>query len=207
MNENKILNKVRALLGMEVKLEQMKLTDGVSVLEADAFEAGNEVFIVTEDEQKIPLPVGEYELEDMRILVVLEEGIIADVREAAEPEVEVEVEEPEVEAGMPVEEEMAAEAAPTAKKIIESIVKESHFKEMEALQKENETLKAELAKLSAQPTEEAKEEEAPVELAAVEAEPKPILHNPENAQPVELFKLTPKKARTTMDSILEKLNK
>jgi hypothetical protein len=205
MNENKILNKVRTLLGMEVKLEQMKLTDGVSVLEADAFEAGNEVFIVTEDEQKIPLPVGEYELEDMRILVVLEEGIIADVREAAEPEVEVE--EPEVEAGMPVEEEMAAEAAPTAKKIIESIVKESHFKEMEALQKENETLKAELAKLSAQPTEEAKEEEAPVELAAVEAEPKPILHNPENAQPVELFKLTPKKARTTMDSILEKLNK
>jgi hypothetical protein len=207
MNENKILNKVRTLLGMEVKLEQMKLTDGVSVLEADAFEAGNEVFIVTEDEQKIPLPVGEYELEDMRILVVLEEGIIADVREAAEPEVEVEVEEPEVESGMPVEEEMAAEAAPTAKKIIESIVKESHFKEMEALQKENETLKAELAKLSAQPTEEAKEEEAPVELAAVEAEPKPILHNPENAQPVELFKLTPKKARTTMDSIFEKLNK
>jgi hypothetical protein len=207
MNENKILNKVRALLGLEVKLEQMKLTDGVSVLEADAFEAGNEVFIVTEDEQKIPLPIGEYELEDMRILVVLEEGIIADVREAAEPEVEVEVEEPEVEAGMPVEEEMAAEAAPTAKKIIESIVKESHFKEMEALQKENETLKAELAKLSAQPTEEAKEEEAPVELAAVESEPKPILHNPENAQPVELFKLTPKKARTTMDSIFEKLNK
>jgi hypothetical protein len=205
MNENKILNKVRTLLGLEVKLEQMKLTDGVSVLEADAFEAGNEVFIVTEDEQKIPLPVGEYELEDMRILVVLEEGIIADVREAAEPEVEVE--EPEVEAGMPAEEEMAAEAAPTAKKIIESIVKESHFKEMEALQKENETLKAELAKLSAQPTEEAKEEEAPVELAAVDAEPKPILHNPENAQPVELFKLTPKKARTTMDSIFEKLNK
>jgi hypothetical protein len=209
MNENKILNKVRTLLGLEVKLEQMKLTDGVSVLEADAFEAGNEVFIVTEDEQKIPLPVGEYELEDMRILVVLEEGIIADVREAAEPEVEVEIEEPEaeVETGkMPYEEEMA-EAAPTAKKIIESIVKESHFKEMEALQKENETLKAELAKLSAQPTEEAKEEEAPVELAAVDAEPKPILHNPENAQPVELFHLTPKKARTTMDAIFEKLNK
>lgn len=205
MNENKILNKVRTLLGLEVKLEQMKLTDGVSVLEADAFEAGNEVFIVTEDEQKIPLPIGEYELEDMRILVVIEEGIIADVREAAEPEVEVEVEQPEAEVA--VEEEMAAEAAPTAKKIIESIVKESHFKEMEALQKENETLKAELAKLSAQPTEEAKEEEAPVELAAVEAEPKPILHNPENAQPVELFKLTPKKARTTMDSIFEKLNK
>ena len=175
MNENKILNKVRALLGMEVKLEQMKLSDGVSVLEADAFEAGNEVFIVTEDEQKIPLPVGEYELEDMRILVVLEEGVIADVREAAEPEVEVEVEEPEVEAGKPMEEEMAAEAAPV-KKTVESIIKETFFSKMEELQAENESLKAELAKLSAQPTEEAKEEEAPVELSA-DVEPKPILHN------------------------------
>lgn len=205
MNENKILNKVRSLLGMEVKLEQMKLSDGVSVLEADAFEAGNEVFIVTEDEQKIPLPVGEYELEDMRILVILEEGIIADVREAAEPEVEVEVEEPEVEAGKPMEEEMAAEAAPV-KKTVESIIKETFFSKMEELQAENESLKAELAKLSAQPTEEAKEEEAPVELSA-DVEPKPILHNPENVQEREMFKFAQKKGRSTMDSIFEKINK
>ena len=86
MSDNKILNKVRSLLGMEVKLEQMKLTDGVSILEADVFEAGNEVFIVTEDEQKIPLPVGEYELEDMRVLVVTEEGLIAEIKEAAAEE-------------------------------------------------------------------------------------------------------------------------
>lgn len=204
MNENKILNKVRALLGMEVKLEQMKLTDGVSVLEADVFEAGNEVFIVTEDEQKIPVPVGEYELEDMRILVVLEEGMIADIREAAEPEIEVEIEEPEVEAGQPMEEEMAAEAP--VKKTVESIIKETFFSKMEELAAENEALKTELAALKTASTEEAKEE-APVELAAADAEPKPILHNPENVQPVEMFKLTPKKARTTMDSIFEKINK
>ena len=204
MNENKILNKVRTLLGMEVKLEQMKLTDGVSVLEADAFEAGNEVFIVTEDEQKIPLPVGEYELEDMRILVVLEEGMIADIREAAEPEVEVEVEEPEAEAPV-MEEEMAAEVS-SPKKTIESIIKETFFSKMEELQAENESLKAELAKLSAQPTAEAKEEEAPVELSA-DAEPKPILHNPENVQEREMFKFAQKKGRSTMDSIFEKINK
>jgi hypothetical protein len=204
MNENKILNKVRALLGMEVKLEQMKLTDGVSVLEADAFEAGNEVFIVTEDEQKIPLPVGEYELEDMRILVVLEEGMIADIREAAEPEVEVEVEEPEAEAPV-MEEEMAAEVS-SPKKTIESIIKETFFSKMEELQAENESLKAELAKLSAQPTVEAQEEEAPVELSA-DAEPKPILHNPENVQEREMFKFAQKKGRSTMDSIFEKINK
>jgi len=202
MNENKILNKVRALLGMEVKLEQMKLTDGVSVLEADAFEAGNEVFIVTEDEQMIPLPVGEYELEDMRILVVLEEGMIADIREAAEPEVEVE--EPEAEAPV-MEEEMAAEVS-SPKKTIESIIKETFFSKMEELQAENESLKAELAKLSAQPTVEAQEEEAPVELAAAD-EPKPILHNPENVQEREMFKFAQKKGRSTMDSIFEKINK
>jgi hypothetical protein len=204
MNENKILNKVRTLLGMEVKLEQMKLTDGVSMLEADAFEAGNEVFIVTEDEQKIPLPVGEYELEDMRILVVLEEGMIADIREAAEPEVEVEVEEPEAEAPV-MEEEMAAEVS-SPKKTIESIIKETFFSKMEELQAENESLKAELAKLSAQPTVEAKEEEAPVELST-DAEPKPILHNPENVQEREMFKFAQKKGRSTMDSIFEKINK
>lgn len=205
MSDNKILNKVRTLLGMEVKLEQMKLTDGVSILEADAFEAGNEVFIVTEDEQKIPVPVGEYELEDMRILVVLEEGIIADVREAAEPEVEVEVEEPEVEAGKPMEEEMSVETP--VKKTVESIIKETFFSKMEELQAENEALKAELAKHTAQPTEEAKEEEAPVELAATDAEPKPILHNPENAKEISLINLSGKRGRSTMDTILEKLSK
>lgn len=202
MSDNKILNKVRSLLGMEVKLEQMKLTDGVSILEADVFEAGNEVFIVTEDEQKIPLPVGEYELEDMRVLVVTEEGLIAEIKEAAEEE-EVVVEEPQVEAGKPMEEEMAAEAAP--KKTVESIIKETFFSKLEELKAENESLKAELAKQTAQPTEVAKEE-APVELSA-DAEPKPILHNPENAKEVNLINLASKRGRSTMDSILEKLSK
>jgi hypothetical protein len=204
MNENKILNKVRTLLGMEVKLEQMKLTDGVSVLEADAFEAGNEVFIVTEDDQRIALPVGEYDLENGMLLVVVEEGMIAEVKEkvAEEEAPEVEV---EVEGGNKIEEEMAAEAAP--KKTVESIIKETFFSSMEKLQAENAELKAELAKFKAETPEVVAEEAAPVELAAEELEPKPIQHNPENAQPVELFKLTPRKTRSTIDSIFEKLNK
>ena len=198
MNENKILNKVRSLLGMEVKLETMRLSDGVSMLEAESFEAGQPVFILTEDEQRIPLPVGEYELEDMRVLVVIEEGVIADVREAAEPEVEVEVESPE--APMVEEEvEAATETAPQAKKIIESIVKESFFSEMEALKKENEELKAKLS-LST----EVAEEVAPVELSE---EPKPISFNPENAKPLEMHKFAKSRTKTTMDIILEKLNK
>jgi len=205
MNENKILNKVRALLGMEVKLEQMKLTDGVSVLEADAFEAGNEVFIVTEDDQRIAVPVGEYDLENGMVLVVVEEGMIAEIKEKEEEEADEEEVEVEVEGGNKIEEEMAAEAAP--KKTIESIIKETFFSSMEKLQAENDTLKAELAKFKAETPEVVAEEAAPVELAAEEVEPKPIQHNPENAQPVELFKLASKKSRTTIDSIFEKLNK
>jgi hypothetical protein len=198
MNEKSILNKVRTLLGLEVKLETMLLSDGVSMLEADAFEAGQPVFILTEDEQRIPLPVGEYELEDMRVLVVIEEGVIADVREAAEPEVEVEVEAPE--APMVEEEvEAATETAPQAKKIVESIVKESFFSEIEALKKENEELKA---KLSAQTTEVA-EEVAPVELSE---EPKPISFNPENTQATDVFKFASKRNATTMDSVLSRIS-
>ena len=199
MNEKSILNKVRTLLGLEVKLETMRLSDGVSMLEAESFEAGQPVFILTEDEQRIALPVGEYELEDGRILVVIEEGVIADVREAAEPEVEVEVEE-EVETGKMPEEEMAQEpAAPTAKKIIESVTKESFFSEIEALKKENEELKAQL-ELS---KTEVAEEVAPVELSE---EPKPISFNPENETKVEAFKVAKNRQRSTMDSILEKFN-
>jgi len=195
MNEKSILNKVRTLLGLEVKLETMLLSDGVSMLEADVFEAGQPVFILTEDEQRIPLPIGEYELEDMRILVVIEEGVIADVREAAEPEVEVEVEAPAVEE----EVEAATETAPQAKKVIESIVKESFFSEIEALKKENEELKA---KLSAQTTEVA-EEVAPVELSE---EPKPISFNPENTQATDVFKFATKRNATTMDTVLSRIS-
>ncbi len=199
MNEKSILNKVRTLLGMEVKLETMRLSDGVSMLEAESFEAGQPVFILTEDEQRIPLPIGEYELEDMRILVVIEEGVIADVREASEAEVEVEVEAPEAETEAPiVEEEMSESTAPQAKKIVESIVKESFFSDMEALKKENEELKEKLASLT-----EAVEEVAPVELSE---EPKPISFNPENSKATEVFKLASKAGRTTMDSVLNRIS-
>ena len=194
MNEKSILNKVRTLLGLEVKLETMLLSDGVSMLEADVFEAGQPVFILTEDEQRIPVPVGEYELEDMRILVVIEEGVIAEVREAAEVEEEVEVEAPAVE-----EEVEATTETATPKKTIESIVKESFFSEIEALKKENEELKA---KLSAQTTEVA-EEVAPVELSE---EPKPISFNPENTQATDVFKFAAKRNATTMDTVLSRIS-
>ena len=191
--KNSLINQIKTLLGMEVKLETMKLSDGVTVLEADMFEAGNEVFVVTEDEQKIALPIGEYELEDGRILVVVEEGVISEIKEKEVEEEEVEEEEAPIEEEAKKEQEMeTSKAAP--KKIVESMIKESFFSEIEALKNENIALKAELSKLK-----EAKE----VELSEV----KPISFNPENENKSESIKLSSKRTRTTMDSILEKLNK
>jgi len=186
-----IINQIKTLLNMEVKLEQMKLADGMTVLEADSFEPEMEVFIVTEDEQKIPVPIGEYEMEDGRILVVMAEGVIAEIKEKMEEE-----EAPEA----VVEEEVAAEVeAPTAsvtpKKTIESVTKESFFSEIEAL-------KAEIVELKAQ-IETSKVEEV-VELAET---PKPISFNPENTTNVEGMKYAQNRSRTVMDSIYEKLNK
>lgn len=193
MNTNQILNKVRVLLGMEVKLETMKLADGVTVIEAESFEPEMEVFVVTEDDQKIPVPVGEYEMEDGRILVVEVEGIVKEVKEKMEEEPAME-EEPTVE----VEVEAKETSAPTPKKTIESVVKESFFSEIEELKKENETLKAELSKLNKV------EENTEVELSE---EPKPISFNPENVNPVNTVKIASKRERSIMDSVLEKLNK
>jgi hypothetical protein len=193
--KNSLINQIKTLLGMEVKLEQIKLMDGVTVLEADMFEAGNEIFVVTEDEQKIPVPVGEYEMEDGRMLIVVEEGIISEVKEKEEEKEEVEVEEPIEEEAKKEQEMETAKSAP--KKVVESTIKESFFSEIEALKKENETLKAELSKLN-----EVKETE--VELSE---EVKPISFNPENENKVESIKFASKRPRTIMDSVLNKLNK
>ena len=169
MNTNQILNKVRALLGMEVKLETMKLADGITVIEAESFEPEMEVVVVTEDEQKIPLPVGSYELENGQILVVNEEGIIAEVKEVKEEEEMPEVPAEEVPTEATKEEEMSNEPTQAIKKTIESVVKETFFAEMEALKKENEELKAKL--------------EGKVEVELSEEEVEPIVFNPENVKP------------------------
>lgn len=75
---------------VEVKLEQAKLENG-TVIEAEMFEAGQDVFIVS-DEEKVPLPVGEYKLEDGKSLVVSEEGVIDSIGEASEEEAPAEEE-------------------------------------------------------------------------------------------------------------------
>lgn len=76
---------------VKVEMAMMALADG-TMLEANEFVAGENVFLVGEDEERVAAPVGEHNLEDGRVLVIVEEGVIAEIREAAAEEVEVEVE-------------------------------------------------------------------------------------------------------------------
>jgi len=192
------INTIKTFLGMEkeVKLAQEVLEDG-AVLEADSFEAGQNVSIVNEDE-RIALPVGEYELPEDRILVVQEEGIIAEIKTK-----EVEEEAPEMEQVKEEAPMMSEEPAKEIKKTVESIVKETFFSEIEELKKENEELKAKLTELSK--VEEVKEEVKEEVVELKEEEPKPIQHNPENKVEREVVKFGKKNDR--LSQILNKVYK
>jgi hypothetical protein len=193
--KNSTINKIKQLLGMEVNLAEMMMADGVTKISADAFEAGNEVYVVTDDEQLIPVPVGEYELEDGMVLVIVEEGMISEIKEM--PTTEEVAPEDEVAPEVPVQAE-TEKVAP--KKTVESIVKETFFAEIENLKKENEELKAKLELLSKVDAVE----ETKTELTEM---PTPISFNPENENKVENFKLSPNKPKSTMDKVLEKMYK
>jgi len=94
----KLSSETEQVEAVEVTMATMMLKDGVTVLEADSFETGvyNEpkaVFVVAENGDKVSAPIGEHVLEDGRILVITEEGMIAEIKEMeAEAEVEVTVE-------------------------------------------------------------------------------------------------------------------
>lgn len=177
-----VINQIKTLLGMEVKLAQMALENG-TIIEAEVFEAGAGVFIVNE-EDRIALPVGEYKLEDGMILIVAEEGIIAEIKEMEAPVAE-EVAPAEVE--VEVEQEMAEVKEP--KRVIESVTKEMFFAEIESLRKEIEELK--LAK---------------VEVKEVELSAEPLTHNPDATTKRELNLYSQNRTRTTFDSVLNKIS-
>jgi len=120
----------------EVKLAQMPLADG-TMIEADSFESGQAVFVVNE-EGNVPLPVGEYPMEDGMILVVAEEGMIAEMKQ---PEEEV-VEEEEM-----AQEFVTVEDFNTAINEIKSLLSkevETHQEEVSKLSKEKEDLQKEI---------------------------------------------------------------
>ena len=192
MKSNEMLKQVKTLLGMEVKLEQMKLENG-TVLEAEKFEAGNEIFIVTEDE-RIALPIGEYEMENGMVLVIEEEGLIKEVKsseseEAPEAEVEVEAKEDEKEEmGYATKEELAE-----VKSMIEEIKAMLEPKKEEELSEVKEELSSELPK------------EVLAELSQPAVEP--INTNAEVVKQKVQFNIASKRTLSTMDRVMSKLNK
>ena len=196
-----LLNKARVLLGLEVKLEQMKLDNG-AILEAEVFEAGAEIFVVADDE-RVAVPVGEYEVEGGMIIVVSEEGIIGEIKEAgAEEEAPAEETEEVVE-----EEELSTETA-SPKKIVKSISEEMFFSEIEKLRTEINELKLSKTEVVAEELVELSEvKEDKVELSAEEVEG--ITHTPENLSDKKELNLYSQKGNknTTRNRIFNKINK
>jgi hypothetical protein len=208
MNTNDMISKIKEVLNLseEVKLEQQALENG-TVLEAEAFEAGKEIFIVTEDE-KVAVPVGEYQLEDGRILVVTEEGLIAEIKtEEAEEE---ETEEVEATEDVELEEKEEKEVYATKEELAEV---KSMLEEIKAMLEPKEDLSAdelgnlvteELCKHEKVELNEVPEE-VQEELNAPAAEP--IKANPETKQNLSKFNIAPNRRLSTIDRVFSKLNK
>ena len=204
MKSNNVIEKIKDVLNLneEVKLEQAKLDNG-TVIEADAFESGVEVFIVTEDE-KVALPVGEYALEDGKILVVAEEGVISEIKEAEAEEETEEVE--EVEAAEEEEKESLGYATKEELAEVKGMIEE-----IKAMLEPKEDLSEDLGNLL---TEElAKHEkvelnEVPEEVQAELNEPsaEPIVSNPEGNKAISKFSVSKNRKSTTIDRVMARLN-
>jgi hypothetical protein len=196
MKATEMLNKIKTYLGEEtadivkdveqsqekVELATAKLDNG-TVLEAEAFEAGNEIFIVTEDD-KVALPVGDYTMEDGKMLVVADEGIIAEIKdldEEAEEEVEAE------DLGYVTKEELA-EAVSEIKAMIEDMKKEEMSEEVEAEVELSEELPKEVKEELSEPAAE------------------PIAHNPEQKNNNIGVKFAQNRKPSTLDKVMSKIN-
>ena len=191
-----MLNKVKEVIGLElseetqeIKLAQATLENG-TIIEAEEFSEGKEVFIVTEDE-KVALPVGDYKLEDGQALIIEEEGIIASIGEATEEApAEEEVEAEEVEAADEEKEEMAYATKEDLAEV------KSMIDEIKAMiEKKDE--------LSVEETVENIVEEVKEELSEVEK----VNHNPEASAEKELNLYAQKRGLSTLDRVFQKMNK
>ena len=207
MKPNNVIEKIKDVLNLneEVKLEQTKLENG-TIIEADSFEEGKEVFIVTDDE-KVAMPVGEYILEDTRLLVVEEEGVIADVREVSDEVPSKETEEgEEIEEELKEEEGYADEADVADWQGMEKRIK--NLEDAIANIKSEESLKEELSAIEAgnKLTVELSQE-IPVEVQAELNEPSadPIVSNPDSFKKLSKFKIGANRQGNTMDRVLSNL--
>ena len=185
-----MLSKIKALLNANTNLAQQTLDNG-TIIEAESFEAGQSVFIVTDDE-RVALPIGEYKLEDGSTLIVEEEGVIASIGEAPAEEVIVEAEDEIIETEVP------EEVAPEVEAIVEAVV--------EVVAPAIEEVKEELKKLKKK-FEDSYEKKEDKEEKKEEMSRK-FKHSPERrASKKEQIKFSTNRAETTLDRVLKQLNK
>lgn len=204
MKPMEMLNQIKSVLGVElsteekVELAQAKLENG-TVLEAESFESGQEVFILTDDE-KVALPIGEYEMEDGKILVIAEDGIISEIKEGGEEEVVEEVEEVEqVEEELKEEDKYATkQELAEIKSMVEEIKELMKEGKKEEMQKEEELMSHKLTELACQEDEALKEE-----LSKPASEP--IKHSPEAKQELNKVVYSQKRNLTTKDIVYSKI--
>ena len=214
MKASEILASIKEVLGMElsevkVELEERKLENGTRI-EAESFEKGKSVFILTDDE-KVAMPVGEYLFEDGTLLIVEEEGVIADVREDVDDEVpqKEEAKEEDKEEMKEEEEDKYDEEADVADwKGMEKRIKnlEDAIADLKADKENKNSKEVEASEEVKEEVKEEKVEASKVELNEVEVKPEPISHNPEKVEQKERVHLAKNKAKNTLDRVLEKLN-
>ena len=207
-----MLNQIKTLLNIEVKLEEMKLENG-TIVSAESFEKGKEIFIVTDDE-KVAMPVGEYMLEDGRLVVVSEEGIIGDVREVSDEVPQKENKEgEEITSDLKEEEDYEEEKKDDEGKMADDADWEGMEKRIKNLEDAIADLKKDKeGKMEEEEKEEEMSTEKPLKSRTVkeefEAASKPIKHNPEGSSSKKTkVEFAKGKFNTTLDRVLNKLNK
>jgi hypothetical protein len=200
MKPMEMLNQIKSVLGVElsteeiVELAQAKLENG-TVLEAESFESGQEVFILTDDE-KVALPIGEYEMEDGKILVIEEDGIISEIKEGGEEEVVEEVVEEEE---LNEEDKYATkQELQEIKSMVEEIKELMKEGKKEEMHKEEELMSQKMTELACQEDEALKEE-----LSKPASEP--IKHSPEAKQELNKVVYSQKRNLTTKDIVYNKI--
>tara|TARA_R110000850_G_scaffold2378_2_gene11591 strand:+ start:355 stop:969 length:615 start_codon:yes stop_codon:yes gene_type:complete len=204
MKSNEMINQIKTLLNIEVKLEELKLENG-TIVSAESFEKDKEIFIVTDDE-KVAMPVGEYLLEDGRLVVVSEEGMIADVREVSD-----EVPAKETEEGEEITSDLEEDKKEDKKEEMGYATKEelsSAVAEIKAnIDEIKEMMKPKEEDLSDDVEKSLKSRTVKEEFS--EAASKPIKHNPEGETKTK-NKMDFAKGKfnsTAMERVLNKLNK
>ena len=192
-----MLNQIKTLLNIEVILEEQKLENG-TIVEAESFEKGKEIFIKTDDE-KVAMPVGEYLLQDGRLVVVAEEGIIGDVREVSD-----EVPQKEAEDGEEITEDLEEDKEEEKMSYVSRQELEEAVEEVKEMIEE---VKARLEEKKEEMNEDGKGlKSRTVKEEFSEAAAKPIKHNPEGKK-INKRVFAKSKTRTTLDRVLNKLNK